>query len=325
MRMRLISLMLLFSLGGSSYHFAVKPITAHRIIIRAERLEKPLISTSTLLRYVDGWSITSEDESFGGLSSLMLDKNHFTAISDIGAIVRFTVNQRGVFENASISPLPKGCARDQDKTGRDSESITHDPRTGQIWIGLEWRNAICRSDDGLKTAAHVVAPQPMRVWPKTGGPETMIRLNDGRFMIFAERARSDGAIPPILVYDRDPTLAKAHFQIIDYKAAETGFAPTDGAMLPGGCLLILNRGFSLPYAFSASLSLVEPIGASLPKILSGQTIARFGRPGLTSNFEGIAISNEGNHIFVWLISDNNFMWIEHTYLLKFEILPAPKS
>jgi hypothetical protein len=59
-------------------------------------------------------------------------------------------------------------------------------------------------------------------------------------------------------------------------------------------------------------------------IVTGRTIAKFGRPGLTSNFEGVAISNEGGRTFVWLVSDDNYMWIENTYLLKFELLPEPK-
>lgn len=302
----------------------VEPIIAHAISIKAERLIAPVIEAAPGLRYVDGWSLSSRDDDFGGLSSLMIANGKFISMSDSGAVIRFGIDADGKVSDASVSPLPRGCASDIDKRDRDSESITHDPATGRYWIGFEWRNVICRSDARLANAERLVKPEVMKHWSKTGGPEAVVRLADGRFLIFAEFSKGTNALPELVIADRDPTALDARFSKALYMAPEHHFSPTDAAQLPDGRLVIVNRRFEPPAYFSARLSLLEPIPAQVSGILSGQTIAKFGRPGLTGNFEGVAVSNEGGRTFIWLISDDNYMWIENTYLLKFELLPEPK-
>ena len=322
--LRLTPWLLLCVLAGSTRRMDVEPIIAHAIEIKAERLIAPAIETAPGLRYVDGWSLSSRDRDFGGLSSFLIEDGKFVSVSDIGAIIRFALDAGGKVSDASVNPLPRGCARDIDKRDRDSESIAHDPDTGRYWIGLEWRNAICRSDARLAKAERLVKPEMMKHWSKTGGPEAIVRLADGRFLIFAEFAKGSGALPELIIADRDPTAPDVRYSKSLYMAPEHHFSPTDAAALPDGRLLVLNRRFEPPAYFSARLSLLEPIPEKMNGIVSGKTIAKFGRPGLTSNFEGVAVSNEGARTFIWIISDDNYMWIEHTYLLKFELLPKPK-
>ena len=321
--LRLIALFMLLSLYGSARRYVVDPITAHRITIKAERLKRPQLNLTPQLRYVDGWSLSSDDKDFGGLSALAFDRGTFVAISDIGAVIRFSLGAGGDFGAASISHLPSGCARDGDKFDRDSESITFDPATRTSWIGFEWRNAICRSGAAMKTADIISQPEAMKSWSRTGGPEAMVRLSDGRFLIFAEFAPGESALPPLLIYDRDPTDPDAKVQTRTYQPPEHHFSPTDALQLADGRLLVLNRRFEPPFYFSARLSIIDPIAARPSGIISGKTIASFGRPGLTSNFEGITVSYEDGRAFVWIVSDDNYMWIEKTYLLKFELLSKP--
>ena len=319
--LRLIPWLLLLVIAGSTRRMDVEPIIARTIVIGAERLVAPAIETQAGLRYVDGWSLSSRDRDFGGLSSLMIKDGQFVSLSDAGAIIRFAIDAGGRVSRARIDPLPRGCANDIDKRDRDSESLAHDPVNGRYWIGFEWRNIVCRSDGDLKGAQRLAKPAAMKHWSKTGGPEAIVRLADGRFLIFAEFGSGSDALPELLIADRDPTAPEAVYTRMLYKAPEHHFSPTDAAQLPDGRLLVLNRRFEPPAYFSARLSLLDPIPAQASGILSGKTIAKFGRPGLTSNFEGVAVSNEGARTFIWLISDDNFMWIEKTYLLKFELMP----
>ncbi len=321
---RLIPWVLLCVLAGSTRRMDVEPITPHAITIKAKRLVAPAIETAPGLRYVDGWSLTSRDDDFGGLSSLIIEDSKFISLSDSGAVIRFGIDTGGTISGASINPLPRGCASDIDKRDRDSESIARDPATGTYWIGFEWRNVICRSDAVLGKAEQLVQPSAMKRWSKTGGPEAIARLADGRFLIFAEFPEGSDALPVVQIADRDPTAPDARFSRALYMAPEHHFSPTDAAQLPDGRLLVINRRFEPPAYFSAQLSLLDPIPAKVSGILSGKTIAKFGRPGLTSNFEGVAVSSEDGRTFIWLISDDNYMWIENTYLLKFELLPEPK-
>jgi hypothetical protein len=322
--LRLIPWLLLCVLAGSTRRMDVTPIMPHAIEIKAERLTAPVIETAPELRYVDGWSLSSRDDVFGGLSSLIMDNGAFVSLSDIGAIIRFAIDAEGKVSGATVNPLPRGCASDKDKRDRDSESLAHDPGTGTYWIGFEWGNAICRSDAQLVKAERLSKPEPMKRWSKTGGPEAIVRLADGRFLIFAEFAKEEGALPEVLIADRDPTAPDVRYSKALYRAPEHHFSPTDATQLPDGRFLVINRRFEPPAFFSARLSLIDPLPAQVNGVISGKTIAKFGRPGLTSNFEGVAVSNEDGRTFVWIISDDNYMWIENTYLLKFELMPQPE-
>lgn len=318
--LRLLCLALLFSLYGSTRQYLVDPVILHRIAITAERISAPSITSAPELRYVDGWTLSSRDKNFGGLSSILLNGDRFVAVSDSGAIIRFRFDAAGTPRDASIGPLPKGCARDDNRRDRDSESIAQDPISGQIWIGFEWRNAICRADTSSWKAERLAQPVAMQHWSKNGGPEAMLRLADGRFAIFAEFDNDGSGLPPLLIADRDPTAPDARFSLLRYAPPEHHFSPTDAVQLRDGRLLVINRRFEPPLAFSARLSLLDPIAPDQQGIVGGRTIASFGRPGLSSNFEGVTISYEGDRIFVWIISDDNYMWIEKNYLLKFELL-----
>lgn len=324
--LRLLCLVLLFSLYGSSRRLAVDPVTLHPIVIKAQRISAPAIRTTPELRYVEGWALTSRDKDFGGLSSLLLAGDKFLAVSDSGAVVRFRIDATGRLRDATIGPLPSGCARDNDKRERDSESITRDAATGRLWIGFEWRNAICRADSKRWQAERLSQPVAMQRWSKTGGPEAMLRLADGRFAIFAEFNNESEGPAPLLIADRDPTAPDVRFQRLFYAPPEHHFSPTDAVELRDGRLLVINRRFEPPVHFAARLSLLDPIRPGQQGIVGGRTIASFDRPGLTSNFEGITVSYDGDRIFVWLISDDNYMWIEKNYLLKFELLdPASRD
>jgi hypothetical protein len=319
---RLIPLIAVATLYGSTRQYKVDRIVTHPIRIVAERLAAPTFTLSPALRFIEGWSLSSDDKGFGGLSALSTNGQNFVALSDIGAIVRFSLDAKGRFSRASLAPLPKGCAGETDKSERDSESLVIDAKSNRSWIGLEWRNAICRADAALTATTRLARPEAMRRWPKTIGPEAMVALADGRFLVLAENADGKGVLPPLLVFKGDPTAPEVPPTQLRYAPPEHHFSPTDAAQLPDGRLLVLNRRFEPPVYFSAVLSLVEPLGAAPTRPIAGRTIARFSRPGLTSNFEGVAVSQEQARTFVWLVSDDNFMWIEHTYLLKFELMPT---
>ncbi len=319
---RLLPLIAVATLCGSARQYKVDRIVTHPITINSERLASPAFTLSPELRFIEGWSLSSDDGSFGGLSALSTNGQKFVAVSDIGAIVRFSLDRKGQFSRASVAPLPKGCAGETDKTERDSESLAIDTKSNRSWMGFEWRNSICRADAALSRATRLARPEAMRAWPKTIGPEAMVALADGRFLVLAENADGNGVLPPLLVFAGDPTAQGAQPTVLRYAPPEHHFSPTDAAELPDGRLLILNRRFEPPVYFSAALSLVDPLDTASTIPVAGRTIARFSRDGLTSNFEGVAISNAGGRTFVWLVSDDNFMWIERTYLLKFELLPT---
>ena len=53
--------------------------------------------------------------------------------------------------------------------------------------------------------------------------------------------------------------------------------------------------------------------------VEGQIVARIEPPGIADNFEVMAVSQSNGRSFLWLMSDDNFIAYQRTYLLLFEI------
>jgi hypothetical protein len=268
------------------------------------------------MTYLGGWHLTSIARIFGGLSALDVNGNHVTALSDIGAVIRFRLGRFGNVSDASLSPIPGGCGPVQAKTDNDTESLAHDGTRSSWWIGMEWRNVICRTN-GDFTQARFVAPTDMADWPRKRGPETLLRLSDGRFLTIAEED-FDQSIHRAVLFDRDPTDPAAQPTRLSYRGPE-GFSPVDAAQLPDGRILVLNRRFAFTSLFSANLTLIDPSPMTPGSVLSGQVIATFKSPVLADNFEGLAVSAENGRTIIWIVSDDNYMRWQRTLLLKFAL------
>jgi hypothetical protein len=54
--------------------------------------------------------------------------------------------------------------------------------------------------------------------------------------------------------------------------------------------------------------------------IEGQEVATLEAPLAVDNMEGVSVTQEGDRIIVWLLSDDDYMRLfRHTLLLKFEL------
>lgn len=319
----LASLALLAVQTSSGTRMSVNPVTPHDITLSAIPLINPKIELDAQLKLVRGWALVSNDDDFGGLSGLLTDGTHFTVLSDRGLFARFALGSDSQIEGARIDPLPSGCALDEFKSDRDSESIARNAVTGETWIGFEWRNAICRASPGEARADALVKPSQMRHWMRTTGPEAMVRVKDGRFLIFQEGSVQSAQVVKALLFSGDPTTSGTKARSLTYKLPTPYFFVTDAAQLPDGRLLVLHRNFKPPFQFRAKLSIVEKLPGATSDMFEGRVLASLSEKGLTDNFEGVAVSQAEGRTFIWLVSDDNYLWLQHTYLLQFELLKTP--
>lgn len=276
------------------------------------------------LTYLGGVELRSRDPAFGGFSSIAVARDRFTLLSDGGNIVRFRIGADWRPRALAFASLPDGPGRGWAKRDRDSESLAIDPATGRIWVGLERFNAIWRYAPGFARAEGRVRPGAMAKWPQNGGPESMVRLRDGRFVVIGERARLArvaGVRPPgrsALLFTGDPVVMREAAFAFAYVPPD-GFDPADATELPDGRLVILNRAFALPYAFSNSLVLVDPAAIRPGAVVRGEEIARLARPLIHDNFEGVAATTERGRTILWIVSDDNESVLQRTLLLKFRL------
>lgn len=270
------------------------------------------------------WHLTSPNDRFGSWSALLaLGDGSLLALGDRGQSLRLPHPPAGSAEIGELFPH-----LGNDKPAQDVESATRDPASGRIWLGLEGRNAIFRMDPALHPLASV-QPQEMRHWPDNGGPEALLRLSDGRFLVLSEDpVPIDGRASMGLLFPSDP-VGGARPGTFAF-TPPSGLYPSDMTQLPDGRVLVLARGVHLvPPHFSVSILLADPAAIRAGKPWPWQLVARIdGRAVPYENYEGIAVAGgaNGGPVTIWLICDDNqSVLLQRTLLVKLRWQPPPKT
>ncbi|ROT96868.1 esterase-like activity of phytase family protein [Altererythrobacter sp. FM1] len=272
------------------------------------------------------WHLDSSNFWFGGYSGLVaLDSGTLLAGADRGWTLRFTVPpaNRVSQQSARFSPIGTKYAR---KHMSDLEALTHDPVTGGVWGAFEYRNAIARfSRDGRMQ--EVAFPRAMRGWPSNAGPEGMVRLADGRFLVSAEavwRSDAEHDLHTLLVFSGDPLGGAGSWKA--RMETPPGYAPVDMAQLPDGRVLVLMRKVNyLPPRFTGRIAVYDPRTLTAERPWRGQVVAKLELPLPTDNYEGIAVvpDESGKGAAVWVMSDDNRMrTFQRNILLKLRWSPS---
>ena len=310
-----------FLLVGGPRSAALTPIYPERITMRSVPVvlvaDDPTRTRVGALTLMAGWRIDSSSHQFGGWSGLLVDGDRITALGDAGSVLRFRLGRFGHARDARIDPLPPGCGPVSDKRYRDSESIVRGPDSW--WIGFEEHHRICRLSPDLARATGLRRLPEMKRWRRTGGPEAMLRLADGRYLILAEGSPVRRRDRPLLVSSGDPVDPRTVITTLRYNPPD-GYAPTDAAQLPDGRVIVIDRRFSSAL-FTTVIGIIDLTALSEGGMVEARPIARFAPPVISDNFEGIAVTREGDQTIVWLLSDDNWMDWQATYLLKFALDP----
>lgn len=267
------------------------------------------------LLYLGGWSLHSNDPRFGGISALHVENGALMALSDTGMLFGFRAPSGRDGVPMSVRQLLKGPGSPLRKKDRDTEAMVVHGR--HAWIAYERRNVVWRYDRGTLTSSAASAPAGMSEWHANTGSEGMVRLKDGRFLIFSERVRRNGTSEALL-FAGDAALAGTGAVSFSYRPPR-GYRVTDAAVLPDGGLLFLNRRWSYLDGISAKLTLVERPKLEEGAILAGTEIANFAPPVTTDNFEALSVTLEGGRTILWIASDDNFIALQRSLLLKFAL------
>lgn len=267
------------------------------------------------LLYRRGWALDSADPRFGAISAMHVENGHVTAVSDSGNLFDFALPGTPGPGRVLIRPLPSRPG--VSKRGRDSESLA--VRGDAMWVGFEAINAMKRFRRSDAREESETRPPAMRRWGGNSGAEAMVRLADGRFLVFSE-GRDDGSpFSPVLLFDGDPARPGTPALGLRYRRP-AGFRVTDAALLPDGRLLVLNRRLTWFGDFAASL-VVAPLPARRAgATIAGREIARLESPLTVENMEALSVAREGGRTIVRIASDDNFMPVLRTVLMEFVLL-----
>ena len=278
---------------------AVAALLAVPVQLDPEHPERRRVGDLVFLR---GWVLTSGDPRFGGVSAMQIEGDGVTAISDAGTVFEFALPGPNAPRRVRVLPIPLDAGTD--RRGYDTELLQI--RGDEAWIGFERSNSVARFRRAGWRLEATARPAPMRGWLLNSGPEAMVRLPDGRFLVF-EEGRDDGTpFSGVVLFDGDPAEPGTRTALLRYRRP-IGFRATDAALLPDGRLLILNRRVSWFGRFSARLVLVDAPDLRPGATLEGHEIAELRSPLTVDNMEALSVASAGGRTIVWIASDDNFM------------------
>ncbi|MFO1155469.1 MAG: esterase-like activity of phytase family protein [Rhodospirillales bacterium] len=257
---------------------------------------------------------------FGGLSSLRVapDGIGFTTVSDEGWRVdgRMVYDPQGRLtgvEGVMLVPLLSRRGWPLPELGKhesDAESLVRDT-DGTLVIGFEGDHRIVRYPPGGAAPSLVAPPPGLQRAPVNSGLETLVRLRDGRLLAITEGLKVEGGVRGWIGGGKDG------WQPFVW-ATSGGFVPTDATQLPSGELLVLERRFP---PVGARLRLLPATSIKPGEILDGTQIARLEGSLQLDNMEGIdARRGPAGETLIWLISDDNYSFLQRTLLLLFRLV-----
>lgn len=281
------------------------------------------------LQLVAGWELDGANSDFGGFSAVhAMGNDRFLLLSDYGVLAGFTLGGKGGTHDSFVAPLPVKAGDGEEKWDKDSEGMTFDPISRRFWVSFEHRNAVRRYAPAFARAEMVGRPAQMKKWSGNGGAEAIVRLSDGRFLVFSESVEGPNGGSMALLYDSDPAEPGAVARIFGFDAPE-GFLVTDAAQLPDGRVLVLHRSVTIRHGWRAMLSLFDPGDIVAGRAVRPLIVARLAAPLPIDNMEGLAIEAKVDGLHAWLVSDDNFSTIQRTVLLDFRLdpekLPKPEQ
>lgn len=268
------------------------------------------------LRYLGGWELASDSARFGGISGLHVEGGEAIAISDAGILFRFALPRGRGAEPVRIVPLADGPGPPTKKSNRDTESMVMDAQW--LWAAFERHNVVWRYRRSDLHAIASAQPAPMRRWRVNAGAEAMTRLADGRFLVFGEgidlKPESE-----VVLFDGDPAEPETRAVALRYRRVP-GYRVTDAALLPDGRLLLLNRRFAWLEGFSAVVTVADTRALREGATIEGRELAVLRQPASVDNMEALSVTREHGRTIVWIASDDNFIPLQRTLLLKFELV-----
>ena len=270
------------------------------------------------LHFLGGWSLASPDDRLGGLSGLHVGQGEVVAVSDVGMLAFFPLPGVSAAPRVRFQPVEQGPGANRNRLTRDTEGLQ--VAGDRLWLSFERYNAVWRYDRAGRQAQAGAQPEAMRRWRgRNSGPESIVRLADGRFLLIAEGRNDSAATSEAALFAGDPSVPGTPAIRLVYRRPPGFYRATDAALLPDGRVLILNRSIA-GLRFSARLVVADVRGLPAGATIEGHEVATLEAPVVVDNMEGLSVTQEAGRTIVWLLSDDDFMRLfRHSLLLKFEL------
>jgi hypothetical protein len=291
------------------------------------------------LEWAGGIEISSDHKRFGGWSGLAVSADGSTLLSVSDEAYWLTAqilyDEKGRLSGVGAGVMAPLLGLDgkpvTSKNYGDAEGLTvsnADPLKGDAYVSFERHHRIWRYDlgkDGFMAKPHqLVTERRLGKLPWNEGIEavaTMLPREGGdqqRLLAITENARDPrGHVRGFLIEGK----SVKRFSL----RLNAPFRPTDIAPLPNGDYLLLERSFSL--LAGAGMQLRRIVGSDIgpDALVDSRLLLDANRKRNIDNMEGLSVrKDEKGNIWVYVISDDNFSPLQHTYLMMFRLKPDPQ-
>ncbi|HKU97815.1 MAG TPA: esterase-like activity of phytase family protein [Vineibacter sp.] len=280
-----------------------------------------------------GVTLSARHGAFGGWSDLWVaaDGRRMRAISDDGAWLTGRLDYDADGQLLGLDDAHLGRLKGPDdtwlagKTWGDAESLAM-LADGSLLVGFERRHRVLRYPAGDEATGGGLAGKPvpfptpaeLATAPANTGLEAMTVLPDGRLFLLTEehRLKPSTTVGWIGTMQRGGavTWSRFHYTLVE------GFRPTAAATLPDGDIVLLERTAGLPGGWRVRVMRLRAAALRPEAVVQAEELARLATPWVTENLEGIAARRgPGGETLLWLISDDNFSFLQQTVLLHFAL------
>lgn len=306
--------------------------TAARIEARpfAEFRDGQTSSRFGALEFLGGIEFTSDNPLVGAVSSIRFrpDGQSFVAVLDTGHWMTGRIRRGGEgrlagLDDVAVTPMVDASGREPRSKGDiDAEGVAL--RNGQVIVSFERRHRVdVYPDPGFETSR----PQrsldfliPRRELRGNSSLETVVVAPassplQGSVVIVAEKSLDDDGnlYAAILEGPR-----KGRFKV----ARKAPFDVTDGAFLPNGDLLLLERSFSLLGGVGMRIRRIDGDSIAPGALVDGEVLIEADLGEQIDNMEGLdVIAGKDGTAHLILVSDDNHSVFQRSLMLEFLLKP----
>ncbi|MCM2475232.1 hypothetical protein HGO38_17265 [Rhizobium sp. CG5] len=279
--------------------------------------------------YLGGIEISSSTALFGAWSSVrilpggrdfigVLDTGHWMT----GRIERDAGGRLAGLADVAIVPMSDARGRlDQGKASMDAESLAI--RDGQAIVGFEQRHRV-----DVYALPVMETGRPLRTL-SLPFPVGRLRGNGGLETLAASPVSSPLAGGLVTVSERSvDAKGDLYAGILDgplkgaFKVARHDeFDVTDGAFLPNGDLLLLERRFGLATGIGMRIRRIDAKVLKPGAVVDGKIVFEAGYSDQIDNMEGLdVVTLDGGEVRVIVVSDDNHSILQRNVMLEFRVI-----
>ncbi len=281
------------------------------------------------LEFVGGMVMSAPEKLFGAISSIRFRPNgeDFVAVLDTGHWLtgRVLRDARGALSgiaDARITPMLDMSGREPPrKMEMDAEGLAL--RDGKVFVSYEQRHRIdIYPDPGFATAKplerlpYLIPSNELR---HNGGLEALaVSPADsplaGALVVVAEKSiDTDGnLLAAILEGPRKGTFAVTHHPSFDV---------TDGAFLPNGDLLLLERRFNFAEGVGMRIRRIRGGDIKPGAVVDGEILMEAGMAYQIDNMEGMdVVKGPDGSTRLIIVSDDNHSFLQRNLMLEFKLV-----